>query len=190
MDSPEQVDQLVQIPLSADVDEAVRLATDDARLHDVSSQNFVPVTSIPASKTAAPESDWYPGKLVEVPTPPLAPENKFPIQPLGDFLIVERLKARSETKGGIIIAEAAKEKPAYGWVVATGPKVGYDNLYLVLHPDVCPPPLKPGALILFGKYAGFDIDIAGTEFVMMREDEVRGVVVEQALIAQLAEHGA
>lgn len=92
------------------------------------------------------------------------------IRPLHDRIIVERLEEETKTAGGLIIPDTAKEKPQQGKVVAVGKgKVTEDGK--VLGMDV-----KVGDRILFGKYAGTDIKIEGKEYLMMREDDVLGVV--------------
>ena len=92
------------------------------------------------------------------------------IRPLQDRLIVKRVKEEEKTKGGIIIPDSAKEKPVEGEVIAVGNgKRGEDGKQ---HPlDV-----KAGDRILFGKYSGSDIKLDGEEYMIMREDEVLGVL--------------
>jgi chaperonin GroES len=92
------------------------------------------------------------------------------IRPLHDRIIVERLEEETKTAGGLIIPDTAKEKPQQGKVIAVGKgKKTEDGKILPL--DV-----KVGDKILFGKYAGTEIKIEGKEFLMMREDDVLGVV--------------
>ena len=92
------------------------------------------------------------------------------IRPLHDRIIVERLEEETKTAGGLIIPDTAKEKPQQGKVIAVGKgKKTEDGKILPL--DV-----KVGDKILFGKYAGTEIKIEGQEFLMMREDDVLGVV--------------
>ena len=92
------------------------------------------------------------------------------IRPLHDRIIVERLEEETKTAGGIIIPDTAKEKPQQGKVIAVGKgKKTEDGKLLPL--DV-----KVGDKILFGKYAGTEIKIEGKEFLMMREDDVLGVI--------------
>ncbi len=92
------------------------------------------------------------------------------IRPLQDRIIVKRMEEEEKTKGGIIIPETAKEKPMEGKVVAVGKgKVMEDGK---LHPvDV-----KVGDRILFGKYAGTEVKIDGEEHLIMREDDILGVI--------------
>ena len=92
------------------------------------------------------------------------------IRPLQDRLIVKRLEGEEKTKGGIIIPDAAKEKPMEGEVVAVGKgKVSEDG-------KLRPLDVKAGDRILFGKYAGTEIKIDGVEHLIMREDDVLGVL--------------
>lgn len=91
-------------------------------------------------------------------------------RPLGDRVLVKRVEEEEKTKGGIIIPDSAKEKPLEGKVVAVGNgKVLEDGKVRAL--DV-----KPDDRILFSKYAGTEIKIEGEEFLMLREDDVLGVV--------------
>ena len=92
------------------------------------------------------------------------------IRPLHDRIIVERLEEETTTAAGIIIPDSAKEKPQQGKVVAVGKgKVTEDG-------KVLPLDVKVGNKVLFGKYAGNDIKLDGKEYLMMREDDVLGVV--------------
>ncbi len=94
------------------------------------------------------------------------------VRPLHDRIIVQRLEEGEQKIGGIIIPDTAKEKPQQGKVYATGAgKVKDDGKRLPL--DV-----KDGDTILFGKYSGQEIKIDGEEYLIMREDEVLGVVVK------------
>jgi chaperonin GroES len=92
------------------------------------------------------------------------------VRPLRDRIIVERVEEETKTAGGLIIPDTAKEKPRQGRVIAVGKgKVTEDGK--VLGMDV-----KVGDRVLFGKYAGTEIKIAGKEYLMMREDDILGVV--------------
>ena len=92
------------------------------------------------------------------------------IRPLHDRVIVQRIEEEEKTKGGIIIPDTAKEKPQEGKVIAVGPgKVLENGTKTTL--DV-----KVGDKILFGKYSGSEIKIDGEEFLMMREDDILGVI--------------
>jgi chaperonin GroES len=97
-------------------------------------------------------------------------EKEMSIRPLQDRLIVKRLEGEEKTKGGIIIPDAAKEKPMEGEVVSVGKgKVSEDG-------KVRPLDVKAGDRILFGKYAGTEIKLDGEEYLIMREDDVLGVL--------------
>lgn len=92
------------------------------------------------------------------------------IRPLHDRIIVERLEEETKTAGGLIIPDTAKEKPQQGRIVAVGKgKMTEEGKVMAL--DV-----KVGDKVLFGKYAGNEIKIEGKEYLMMREDDVLGVV--------------
>jgi chaperonin GroES len=92
------------------------------------------------------------------------------LRPLQDRILVKRVEEEQTTKGGIIIPDTAKEKPAEGKVVAVGNgKTGEDGKRIALE-------IKKGDRILFGKYAGTEVKIEGEEFLIMREDDVLGVI--------------
>ncbi|MBK9519062.1 MAG: co-chaperone GroES [Anaeromyxobacter sp.] len=92
------------------------------------------------------------------------------IRPLQDRVIVKRLEEEQKTKGGIIIPDTAKEKPIEGKVIAVGNgKVQEDG-------KVRPLDVKPGDTVLFSKYAGTEIKIDGVEHLMMREEDILGVI--------------
>ncbi|MEA3333648.1 MAG: co-chaperone GroES [Pseudomonadota bacterium] len=92
------------------------------------------------------------------------------IRPLQDRIIVKRLEEEEKTAGGIIIPDAAKEKPMQGEVVAAGNgKVSEDG-------KVLPLDVKVGDKILFGKYAGTEVKLDGDDYLIMREDDVLGVL--------------
>ncbi|HOK06004.1 MAG TPA: co-chaperone GroES [Syntrophales bacterium] len=92
------------------------------------------------------------------------------IRPLQDRVIVERLAEEEKTKGGIIIPDTAKEKPMEGKVIAVGKGRVTDDGKLV-KPDV-----KAGDRILFNKYAGTEVKIEGKEYLIMREEDILGIV--------------
>jgi len=92
------------------------------------------------------------------------------IRPLHDRLVVKRLAEEEKTTGGIIIPDSAKEKPVEGEVIAVGN--GKFNDEGALRPlDV-----KKGDRVLFGKYSGSEIKIDGVEHLILREDEVLGII--------------
>jgi len=92
------------------------------------------------------------------------------IKPLHDRVIVRRIEENTTTSGGIIIPDSAKEKPQEGEIIAVGEgKYREDGTRQTL--DV-----KEGDRILFGKYSGSEITLDGEELLMMREDEVLGII--------------
>ncbi len=91
------------------------------------------------------------------------------LRPLGDRILVKRIKEEEKTKGGIIIPDTAKEKPQEGKVVAVG-KGKFEDGKLVA-PDV-----KAGDKILFGKYSGSEIKLDGEEHIVLREDDILGII--------------
>ncbi|MCX7635786.1 MAG: co-chaperone GroES [Syntrophales bacterium] len=92
------------------------------------------------------------------------------IRPLQDRVIVERLEEEEKTKGGIIIPDTAKEKPIQGKVVAAGQGRITDEGKLVKL-DV-----KAGDRVLFSKYAGTEVKIEGKEYLIMREEDILGII--------------
>ncbi len=95
------------------------------------------------------------------------------VRPLHDRIIVHRIEEGEQKVGGIIIPDTAKEKPQQGKVIAVGKgKVKDDG-------QVTPLDVKADDLILFGKYSGQEIKLDGEEFLIMREDEVLGVLEEK-----------
>jgi chaperonin GroES len=92
------------------------------------------------------------------------------IKPLHDRVIVRRIEENTTTSGGIIIPDSAKEKPQEGEIIAVGEgKYKEDGTRQTL--DV-----KEGDRVLFGKYSGSEITLDGEEFLMMREDEILGII--------------
>ena len=92
------------------------------------------------------------------------------IRPLQDRVIVKRVEEEEKTKGGIIIPDSAKEKPAEGKVIAVGKgKIGEDG-------KLQPLDVKPGDRILFSKYASTEVKVDGEETLIMREDDILGVI--------------
>ncbi len=92
------------------------------------------------------------------------------IRPLQDRILVKRVDGETKTASGIIIPDNAKEKPQEGSVVAVGKGKTLDN------GTVRTPDLKVGDKILFGKYAGTEVKIDGVEHLILREDDVLGVI--------------
>ena len=92
------------------------------------------------------------------------------LKPLQDRILVQRIEEEKTTKGGIIIPDTAKEKPAEGKVVAVGSgKVGEDGKRVALD-------IKKGDRILFGKYSGTEVKISGEDYLILREDDVLGII--------------
>jgi chaperonin GroES len=92
------------------------------------------------------------------------------VRPLHDRILVKRMTEEEKTTGGIIIPDSAKEKPQQGEIIATGKgRVMEDGKTLPLE-------VKKGDKILFSKYAGTELKLNGNEYLMMREDDVLGVI--------------
>ncbi|MBF0227639.1 MAG: co-chaperone GroES [Desulfobacterales bacterium] len=92
------------------------------------------------------------------------------LRPLQDRILVKRVEEETTTKGGIIIPDTAKEKPAEGKVIEVGPgKVTDDGKKISME-------IKAGDRILFGKYSGTEVKIEGEEYLIMREDDVLGII--------------
>ena len=92
------------------------------------------------------------------------------IRPLHDRVVIERLEEERTSAGGIVIPDSATEKPMRGKVVALGPGKILDN------GNVIPLGVKQGDEVLFGKYSGTEVKVDGKELVVMREDDIMGVV--------------
>lgn len=92
------------------------------------------------------------------------------IRPLHDRVLVRRIEDETTTPGGIVIPDSAKEKPAQGEIVAAG------NGKILENGDVRPLDVKVGDKVLFGKYAGTEVKVEGEELLVMREDDVVGVI--------------
>jgi chaperonin GroES len=92
------------------------------------------------------------------------------IRPLGDRVVVKRVKEEEKTKGGIIIPDTAKEKPVEGLVIAVG------NGKPLKDGKVRPLDVKPGDRILFGKYSGTEVKLDGEDHIIMREDDLLAVL--------------
>lgn len=92
------------------------------------------------------------------------------INPLHDRVVVRRLEEEKTSKGGIVIPDSATEKPQRGEVVAIGPGKLLDN------GQVRPLAVKVGQKVLFGKYAGTEFKLDGSEVVVMREDDIMAIV--------------
>jgi chaperonin GroES len=93
-------------------------------------------------------------------------------RPLHDRVVIERIDAEAKTTGGIIIPDTAQEKPQQGKVVAVGPGGRDDSGKLI------PIDLKVGDRILFGKWSGTEVKIDGVEYLIVKESDIMGVLVE------------
>jgi len=91
------------------------------------------------------------------------------IRPLRDRIVVKR-HAETKTAGGIVIPDTVSEKPMIGEVVAVGPGKTLEN------GSVAEPAVKAGDKVLFGKYAGTEVEHAGEQWVIMREDDIMGII--------------
>ncbi|MFH1114952.1 MAG: co-chaperone GroES [Pseudomonadota bacterium] len=91
-------------------------------------------------------------------------------RPLYDRILVERVESEEVTKGGIILPDSAKEKPQQGKIIAVGQGRRTEDGKLI------PLEVKEGDTILFGKYSGSEIKIEGNEYLIMKEDDVLGLV--------------
>ncbi|MCS6953526.1 MAG: co-chaperone GroES [Bryobacterales bacterium] len=94
------------------------------------------------------------------------------IRPLHDRVLVRRLEETETVRGGIVIPDTAKEKPQQGEVIAIG------NGKLLETGERVPLDVQPGDRILFGKYAGSDVKIDDQEYLILREDEILGVLTD------------
>ena len=102
-----------------------------------------------------------------------ATKSEVGIRPLHDRVIVQRIEEGEQKVGGIIIPDSAKEKPQQGKVIAVGKgKIEKDG-------KVTPLAVKEGDTILFGKYSGQEIKLEGTEYLIMREEEILGVITSK-----------
>ena len=92
------------------------------------------------------------------------------IRPLQDRVIVQRIEGEEKTKGGLIIPDTAKEKPQEGKIIAVGKgKINEDG-------KITPLDVKVNDRVLFGKYAGTEINIDGEEHLIMREEDILGII--------------
>jgi chaperonin GroES len=98
--------------------------------------------------------------------------NLMTVQPLHDRVLLKRIEEQETVKGGIIIPDTAKEKSQEGEVVSVGTGKTLDN------GSVMPLEVKAGDRILFGKYSGTDIKLEGQDYLILREDEIIGVLTQ------------
>ena len=92
------------------------------------------------------------------------------VTPLSDRILVKRLEAAEEQRGGIIIPDTAKEKPQQCEVIAVGPGRTTDEGKRIA------PEVKKGQRVLIGKYSGTEVKIEGQEYIILREDDILGIV--------------
>ena len=103
------------------------------------------------------------------------------IRPLYDRIVVKRVETETEkTSGGLYIPDSAKEKPQEGEVVSVGKGKRLEDGKIV------PLDVQPGDRILFGKYSGSEIKLDGEDYMIMREDEVLGILTDQPKVAKKA----
>ncbi|GAB4066631.1 co-chaperone GroES [Ancylobacter sonchi] len=95
---------------------------------------------------------------------------KLKFRPLHDRIVVKRIDAEEKTAGGIIIPDSAKEKPSQGEVVSVGPGARDEAGKLV------PLDVKAGDKVLFGKWSGTEVKLDGTDYLIMKESDVMGIV--------------
>ncbi len=92
------------------------------------------------------------------------------IKPLGDRLLIKRLEAKEQTKGGILLPDTAQEKPQEAEVIAVGEGKRADDGKII------PLSLKVGDKVLYGKYSGTEITVDGEEYLFVKEDDILGVI--------------
>ncbi len=92
------------------------------------------------------------------------------LKPLGDRIVIRQLEAEGKTRSGLVVPDAAKEKPQQGKVVAVGPG------RLLEEGGTKPVEVKAGERILYGRYAGTEVSIEGEEYLILREEDVLAVV--------------
>jgi chaperonin GroES len=97
-------------------------------------------------------------------------EEQMQLRPLGDRVLVKRTEEVTKTAGGIIIPDNNKEKPVQGEVVSTGPGKRNDD------GSVCKLDVKEGDKVIFGKYAGSEVKLDGKEYLIMKEDDILGII--------------
>jgi chaperonin GroES len=101
-------------------------------------------------------------------------EDPMKFRPLHDRVVIKRIEAEEKTTGGIIIPDTAKEKPQQGEVIAVGPG-GRDQSGKLIPVDV-----KVGDRVLFGKWSGTEVKLDDVEYLIMKESDIMGVLVEAA----------
>src|SRR5262249_53738619 len=109
---------------------------------------------------------------VKIKTTELLRRTSMKFRPLHDRVVVRRIEAEEKTAGGIIIPDTAKEKPQQGEIIAVGPG-GRDETGKLIPIDV-----QAGDRVLFGKWSGTEVKIDGDEYLIMKESDIMGVLVE------------
>jgi chaperonin GroES len=110
--------------------------------------------------------------LSKIKTTELLRRTAMKFRPLHDRVVIKRIEAEEKTTGGIIIPDTAKEKPQEGEVIAVGPG-GRDESGKLIPIDV-----KVGDRVLFGKWSGTEVKLDGVEYIIMKESDLMGVLVE------------
>lgn len=95
------------------------------------------------------------------------------IRPLHDRVVIRRLEDSRTTAGGIVIPDSAAEKPMRGEVISVGAGK------LLQNGDLCALAVKVGDIVLFGKYSGTEVKVGGEELVVMREDDIMGIIEDK-----------
>ncbi|RMH44355.1 MAG: co-chaperone GroES [Alphaproteobacteria bacterium] len=101
-------------------------------------------------------------------------------KPLHDRVLVRRIESEEKTKGGLIIPDTAKEKPAEGEVIAVGEGARKDSGELI------PMSVKPGDRILFGKWSGTEVVLDGEEYLIMKESDILGIIEGEGAASKAA----
>jgi chaperonin GroES len=101
-------------------------------------------------------------------------------RPLGDRVVVRRLKENQKTAGGIIIPDTVQEKPQEGEVISVGPGALDD------HNKRVPPEVKAGDMVLFGKWSGTEVKVDGEELLIMKESDIMGILEGHKAIKKTA----
>ena len=101
-------------------------------------------------------------------------------RPLHDRVLVKRIEQEDTTRGGIIIPDTAKEKPMQGEVIAIGPGAKNEN------GSITPLDVKKGDRVLYGKFAGTEINIDGEDYLVLRESDIMGILEDAGKTAQAA----
>ena len=91
------------------------------------------------------------------------------IKPLGDRVVIKNLEAEETTRGGIILTNAAKEKPVMAEVLAVGPGGNVDGKEIAMH-------VKVGEKVIYSKYAGTEVKLDGEEYIIVRQSDILAVV--------------